>query len=515
MSATPKLHEHSDSHGNRRGKLPAGPRMPSELQALGWALRPLPFMMSCRRRYGDIFTLRVRRNRPWVFLSAPDDVGKVLTIAPELVRAGAGEANPLLGPLLGPRSVMLLDEPDHMTHRRFMLPSFHGQMMRSYGEMMVDVARAEIARWPVGQPLALWPRMQAISNEVVMRATFGSTDSPQMERLRTLLQRLTDFLNDSSRLTVLATFGSRFLERSERFRAVIAPVEAALLEEVRARRAARAGAAVGNGAAGVGNGAAGGAAHDDDFEDANHAACIGAADGAAHDGNFADANQAAHNGGILAMLEQAYDEHGTPMSEQEVRDELITLLSDGPTATSLSWAFERLLRHPDKLRRLRAEVEAGEEETYVDAVVKETLRLAPAVPLVMRGLVEPMRLGGHHIPAGTIVAPCIYLVHHRDDIYPRPFSFTPERFLGKAPDNYTWIPFGSGVRRCVAAQFAQLEMKRVMQTVIEEVELAPAPSAGSQRATRSSVAFAPGDQAPVVVTRRRTPRAKAATLAAV
>ena len=161
--------------------------MPSTLQALGWALRPLPFMESSRRRYGDIFTLRVRAQRPWVFLSDPEDVGRVLTIAPELVLAGAGEANPLLGPLLGPRSVMLLDEPDHMTHRRFMLPSFHGERMRAYGEMMVEVARAEIARWPLGEPFALWPRMQAISNEVVMRATFGNTEGEQMQRLRTLL----------------------------------------------------------------------------------------------------------------------------------------------------------------------------------------------------------------------------------------------------------------------------------------------------------------------------------------
>jgi cytochrome P450 len=207
--------------------------------------------------------------------------------------------------------------------------------------------------------------------------------------------------------------------------------------------------------------------------------------------------------GILSMLEQAYDEHGQPMTEQELRDELITLLSDGPTATSLSWAFERLLRHPEKMQRLREEVLSGEQETYTEAVVKEILRLCPAVPLVMRGLVEPMRLGGYEIPAGTIVAPCIYLVHHREDIYPHPFRFEPERFLDSPPDNYTWIPFGSGVRRCVAAQFAPLEMRRVMQTVLQEVELGPAPaSAGQQRPTRSSVAFAPGDQAPVVVKRR-------------
>lgn len=438
-----------------RATLPPGPAMPSRLQAVGWALRPLPFMASCRRRYGDIFTLRVRGGRPWVFLSDPEDVGKVLTISPELVRAGAGEANPLLGPLLGPRSVMLLDEPEHMTHRKFILPSFHGQRMRGYGEMMVEVAREEIARWPVGEPFALWPRMQSISNEVVMRAVFGTTEGAHMDDLRRLLKRLTEWLNDSSRLTLLATFGSGVLTRNAKFREAIAPVEAALLEEVRRRRASP------------------GRPEEE---------------------------------GILSLLEQAYDENGAPMTQQELRDELITMLSDGPTATSLAWAFERLLRHPEKLARLREEVLSGDgDDAYGEAVVKEILRLCPAVPLVMRGLVEPMRLGGYTIPAGTTVAPCIYLVHHREEIYPRPFSFSPERFLDRAPENYTWLPFGSGVRRCVAAAFAQLEMKVVMRTVLEEVELGPA-SSGQQQAMRSSVAFAPADQAPVVVMRRRRRR---------
>ncbi len=447
---------------DRTFSLPPGPRMPSALQALGWALRPLPFMERCRQRHGDLFTLRVRHGRPWVFLSDPEDVGKLLTISPELVRAGAGEANPLLGPLLGPRSVMLLDEPEHMTHRRFILPAFHGERMRGYGEMMVEVARAEIARWPVGEPFALWPRMQAISNEVVMRAVFGTTEGEHMERLRVLLKRLTDWLNEPARLTALATLGSRWLARSGGFREVIAPVEAALLAEVRRRRAAP------------------GRPQDE---------------------------------GILSLLEQAYDESGAAMSERELRDELITLLSDGPTATSLAWAFERLLRHPEKLARLREEVLAGADDAYTDAVVKEVLRLCPAVPLVMRGLVEPLRLGGRTIPAGTTVAACIYLVHHREDIYPHPFRFTPERFLDRQPDNYTWIPFGSGVRRCVAAAFAQLEMRLVIRTVVEELELGAA-SSGSQRARRSSVAFAPADGAPAIVMRRTPARGRAARLAA-
>jgi cytochrome P450 len=428
--------------------------MPSALQAVGWALRPLPFMKRCSERYGDIFTMRIRGGRPWVIVSDPEDVGKVLTISPELVRAGAGEANPLLGPLLGPRSVMLLDEPEHMAHRKFILPSFHGERMRGYGEMMVEVAREEIARWPVGEPFALWPRMQAISMEVVMRSVFGATDTPQMGELRRLLKQLTDWLNDPSRLTLLSAFGSRWLSGNTGFRAVIEPVEAAVLEEVRRRHALP---------------------------------------------------ERPQDDGILSLLEQAYDENGTPMTQQELRDELITLLSDGPTATSLAWAFERLLRHPDKFARLRAEILDGEDESYTDAVVKETLRLAPAVPLVMRKLVEPMRLGGYTIPANTIVAPSIYLVHHREDIYPRPFAFAPERFLDRTAGTYSWIPFGSGVRRCVAAVFAQLEMKRVIQTVVREVELGAAPLAGgAQRATRSSVAFAPG-QALAVVNRRRRP----------
>jgi len=440
----------ANGNGNGLHSLPPGPPMPTPLQALGWATRPLPLLESARRRYGNIFTLRIRHGRPWVFLSDPEDVGKVLTITPELVRAGAGEANPLLRPLLGPRSVMLLDEPEHMTHRRFILPSFHGQRMRGYGEMMVEVAREEIATWPVGEPFALWPRMQSISNEVVMRATFGNTDGEHMQRLRVLLGDLTDWLNDPRRLTGLAIFGSRWLTSNPRFKQKIAPVEAALLDEVRRRRAAPA---------------------------------------------------RSEDEGILSMLEQAYDENGTPMTEQELRDELITLLSDGPTATSMSWAFERLLRHPAKMERLRHEVLDSDSEDYIEAVVKEILRLCPAVPLVMRGLVEPMRLGGYEIPAGTIVAPAIYLVHHRDDIYPHPFAFMPERFLDSPPDNYTWIPFGSGVRRCVAATFAPMEMKLIMQTVLRNVELGPA-SFGTQRPTRSSVAFAPADQAPVIVKRR-------------
>ena len=250
----------------------------------------------------------------------------------------------------------------------------------------------------------------------------------------------------------MSAFGPRWLSRNVGFQAVMEPVESAVLEEVRRRRSAR------------------GARDGDD---------------------------------ILSLLEQAYDESGAPMSEQEVRDELITLLSDGPTATSLAWSFERLLRHPEKLARLREEVLTGEEDTYGEAVVKETLRLCPAVPLVMRKLDQPMELGGYTIPAGVTVAPCVYLIHLREDIYPQPRSFLPERFLDHQAGTYTWIPFGGGVRRCVAASFAQMEMKLVMKTVLSTVELETV-SSRSEHATRSAIAFMPSQEGRVTVTRRRS-----------
>ncbi len=193
------------------------------------------------------------------------------------------------------------------------------------------------------------------------------------------------------------------------------------------------------------------------------------------------------------------------MTAQDLRDELITLLLDGPTSTSLAWVFERLLRHPDKLARLREEIRSDEDDAYLDAVLKETLRLCPPVPIVVRRLLEPMRLGGYTIPAGTMVAPCIHLIHRRGDIYPHPRSFMPERFLDRPAGTYTWIPFGGGVRRCLAASFALLEMKRVVGAVLEQVEMRAVQSR-SEKVTKSAISYSPGRRGLVLVT-RRTPAA--------
>jgi cytochrome P450 family 135 len=429
--------------GKARPGLPPGPRMPSPLQSIGWARRPFPLMQRCRERYGDTFTLRIVHSGTWVFLCDPDDVKRVFTAPP--VSLGLALANPLLLPVLGARSVMLLEEPDHMTRRRLMLPPFHRERADGDVEMMTEVTRGEVRRWPVGEPFELWPRMQAITQEVIMRTVFGPDEGGRLRRIREALTRLTAALNNPKRLSRLAALGPGWIARSRGFREAMEPVEEAVLDEVQRRR--REG--------------------EDGRKD------------------------------IVSMLIDARYEDGSSLSEKDLRDELLTLLTDGPTSSSLAWVFERLLRHPEKLARLRDELDAGEGDAYLDAVVKETLRLCPPVPVVARRLLEPMELGGYNLPAGTTVAPCVYLIHRDEDVYPHPRSFIPERFLERPPGTYTWIPFGGGVRRCLAASYAELEMKRVVRTVLAEVALHPVDD-DSERVTRSAISFSPDKRARVV-----------------
>jgi cytochrome P450 len=423
--------------------------MPRALQAVGWTQRPLPWLEKCQRRYGDIFTLRIRHYGDWVILSDPDDVKKVFTAGSAV---GVDTANPLLGPLLGPRSVMLLEEPEHLTRRKLMLPSFHGQAVQADAEMMAEVAGQEIARWPVGEPFALWPRMQDITLDVVMRAVFGpDSQSPRLQPLRESLRQLTTWMNEPRNLAMLAFLGPDWVTRSRGYREAMGAVEAAVMEEVRRRKADPDGGTL----------------------------------------------------GVVSMLVQARYEDGTPLSDQDLRDELVTLLSDGPTSSTLAWTFERLLRHPDKLHKLQADLDGGDDGEYLDAVVKETLRLRPPVPVVVRNLLEPMRLGGYDLPAGTTVAPCIHLIHRDERHYPEAHRFLPERFVGKQPGTYTWIPFGGGVRRCLAASYAEMEMKRVLRIVLEKTELRAVES-GAERARKSAISFSPDQKGLVIAEPRET-----------
>jgi cytochrome P450 family 135 len=423
--------------------LPPGPRMPRALQALGWARRSLPWLERCRDRYGDAFTLRVRHWGDWVVLADEADVKAVFTAGDKV---GVALANPLLGPVLGPRSVMLSEEPEHMRRRRVVLPAFHGEAIANDAETIGEVTRREIAAWPAGEPFALWPRMQRITLEVVMRAVFGPrADDPRLDDLRARLTALTEYLNQPRNLAALTLLGPDWVRRSHGYRAAMGPVEDAALAEVRRRRA----------------------------------------------------EPPPARPDIVSLLIAARREDGSPLGEAELRDELLTLLTDGPTSTSLAWTFERLLRNPGTLARARREIEAG-DDAYLDAVVKETLRLRPPVPVVVRRLLAPLRLAGRDLPAGTVVAPCIHLLHRDPRHYPEPARFRPERFLERPAGTYTWIPFGGGVRRCLAASYAELEMKRVLREVLTAVDLQPV-DGRAESVRKAAISFSPGEKGLVMV----------------
>jgi cytochrome P450 len=428
--------------------LPPGPDYPRALQTLGWMLRPGPFLERCRDRYGDIFTMKIAQEKTWVILGDPEHVKQVFTGSP--AKLHAGEANEILRPLLGNRSVLVLDDEPHLTTRKLMLPSFHGERMQRYGELMRDVAEREIAGWPLGDPFPLVPRMQAVTLEVIMRAVFGVQRGPQMDQLREPLRQLLDDATTPRTLLPIVLLGPDRMHWLPWLRQGLERVHTALNDVIAQRRL------------------------EPDLQERDD---------------------------VLSLLLQARYDDGSEMTDEELRDQLITLLIAGheTTATGLAWAVERLLRHPDKLERLRDEVAAGGDE-YVDAVAKETLRLRPVIPIVVRQLVEPMEIGGWMLPAGIRVAPCIHLIHRRPDIYPEPARFRPERFLESPPGTYTWIPFGGGIRRCLGASFALFEMRVVLSAIVSRARLR-APTTPSEHVRRRVITWAPSRGGEVVVDR--------------
>jgi cytochrome P450 len=443
---------------------PPGPPLPSMLQSARWLLSSTSFMERCHERYGDMFTLNMvakaaagpaadRNKGRWVFLANPAHVRQLFTADPAVVRTGA--TNRFLAPLVGPRSILVQDEPEHLAQRRLILPPLHGEHLKRYDRLISGIAEAEVARWPIDEPFALWPRMQAITLEVIVRTVFGISEPPRVAYvlglLRTMLNRMTSPRWLMTQALLAAVVNPKENRPSGVASRLIGPIDDLIFDEIRRRRSAQALDQ-----------------HDD----------------------------------ILSLLVQSEYQDGSSMSNDELRDELMTLLIAGheSTATALAWAFERLLRHPAELARLRDEADDGQDE-YANAVVKETLRLRPVLPIVLRSLSQPMEIGGYRLPAGTWLAPCAYLIHRREDIYPEPLRFRPERFVEWPAGTYTWMPFGGGVRRCVGAGFAQLEMRRVLQTVVSLTELMPA-EAEPEAIRARFITLAPSHGARVVMKRR-------------
>jgi cytochrome P450 len=402
--------------------LPPGPRLPSWAQTLGFIFAPGRFITSAQRRYGDVVTFSTLFDSGFVMVFHPDLVKEVFRGPPTHLRAG--EANSLLGPVVGERSVLLLDGQEHIRQRRLMLPPFHGERMRAYEEVMGEAADRAIDAWPVGETFALLPSMQSLTLDVILRTVFGVDEGPRLEELKREIRAMLDPVASRLGVLVLALSGGRFGTGSgERFEDRRRVVDQLIYDEIARRREAP------------------------DLEERED---------------------------VFSMLLLARDEDGEAMTDQELRDELVTLLVAGheTTSTALAWAFELLLRDQRALDRARTAVADG-DDAYLDAVAKEALRMRPVISGVGRVVrEEPFDLGGHTIPPGVEINPSIAMVHRRPDYYPEPERFRPERFLGDdAPDTYSWLPFGGGTRRCLGASFATFEMRVVIRRVLERAAL--------------------------------------------
>jgi cytochrome P450 family 135 len=459
--------------------LPPGPRLPRVVQTLAFIFAGVRFLEACRRRYGDVVTFGTLFDAKFVMVFDPGLVKQVFQGSNAQLHAG--EANALLGPILGERSVLLLDEGEHLRHRRLMLPSFHGQRLQVFEQVMRDAADSEIESWPVGEPFPLLPTMQSLTLRVIMRAVFGFEEGPAEDELR---NRLREMIEPVARprglllMTMLGRLGRANRGEAARFEARRRAVDELLFAEIARRRAAP------------------------------------------------DLEQRTDVFSALLLAEDEDGEHQAGgagrgrLSDREVRDELVTLLLAGheTTATGLAWTFDLLLHSPAVLARATEGAGAVDGEVeYLDAVVKESLRMRPVIPgvgRVVRG--EPFALNGWMIPPGIEINPSIRVLHRRGDLYPEPRAFRPERFLGRdAPDTYTWIPFGGGTRRCLGASFALMEMRVVLGRVLERASLRAASAELDETAFRG-ITLAPKEGVRVLLDRPPVPATAdaAATVAA-
>jgi cytochrome P450 len=434
--------------------LPPELQSPPLVQMLRWAFRPLRFMEDARRQHGDSFSVRfVGFERPMVVISDPEAIKALYREPSHGLPPGR---NIILEPILGSKSLLIQQGAEHLSRRRLMLPPFHGERMRSYEETMTEIVEAEIDSWPLHTEFPIHARMQAVTLEVILRVVFGVSSGPRLDRLREMLATVLQETAAPGR-QVLALVMQRFGGRGmfAHFERELREVDELLFAEIAEHR---------------------------------------------------ERPDLAEREDILSMLMQAEFEDGGKMEDQELRDQLMTLLLAGheTTATALAWTFDLLLRHPTVLGRLRDSLAAAEED-YLRATISESLRLRPVIPLAGRRLSKELVADGLTLPEGTDVTPAIWLTHTRPDVYPEPFAFKPERFLEDGPDTYSWIPFGGSVRRCIGATFAEFEMRVVLREVLTRCELHKA-SPLPERTGRRNITLSPKDGTPVVVTSREPAR---------
>jgi cytochrome P450 len=399
--------------------MPPGPRLPYWLQTLLVWDHTESFLRWCRRRYGPTFTLHAYPNKQAVYVTEPADIKAVFAADPEVLKAG--EANAILGPVLGRRSILLADGDEHLRRRRLMLPFFHGESVKRYGDLVGAITDEEISRWPRNTPIEMHSRMQAITLEVILQAVIGVRDPERLEVLRTALRRIVELGSGVLYMWVFPWLGA--VGRWKRQRRWQGEAEALLMEEIAARRLAP---------------------------------------------------DLAERTDVLSLLISAEHDDGSQMDDGDLRDQLLTMLLAGheTTATGLAWAFERIARHPDVAIRA-AQAAREHDTTYLDAIVKETLRVRPVIADVARTVAAPFTLGEYELPVGSTVRPSIALVHWGAQ-FPEAADFRPERFLEADPPANAWIPFGGGRRRCLGVAFATFEMRTVLARVLRQVSLEPA-----------------------------------------
>ncbi len=429
--------------------------LPRYAQLLRFNQRQIEFVFRARRELGEVFTMRSILDEPITVTSHPDHVRSLFTAKPELVPSLTAESP--LRPIVGANSVLTANGPRHLRQRKLLLPSFHGESIARYTEMIEAATHREIDRWEVGETLQLAPRMQAITLDVIMSGIFGVDGKPAPGTPEHRLRETVKFLAKAS-TSFVAQFGEVLNAGQEEARGLL-------------RRGVKA------------------------LDDATYP-IIEARRRAADLGERTD---------IMSLLMRATDEDGELLTDKELRDELLTLVLAGfeTTANSLSWTWERLLRAPDAYDLLRDAVRSGERaDDVVEATITEGMRARPVIPMIGRRVTVPWRLGDYVVPAGAAVSMSILLVHHREDLYPEPFAFRPERWLGHKPGTYEWIPFGGGTRRCLGAALAMAEQRVVLRAMVERLDL-EADRPEPEHAQHRNVTMIPSRGARAVVRARR------------
>ncbi|MHB8693056.1 MAG: cytochrome P450 [Solirubrobacteraceae bacterium] len=431
--------------------VPSGPGFPLPLQTLAMMTRQRAFLGRARRRFGPLFTIRVFGLGTLVLVAEPELIKQTFQADPRTLHAGTGSP---LRRILGPNSMLGIDEDQHMEHRRLLLPPFKGQRMRTYEPLIAEIASAEIDTWPSGVEFATSKSMQRITLRAILRALFGA-EGDRLEQLERLVPPWTTL---GSRLATMTFLQHDLGQRSpwRRFLELRRSIDVILDELIAVAKA------------------------DPDLEERPD---------------------------VLALMVLARHGDGQPMSNPEIRDELVTMIAAGheTTAHTLSWAIDRLRRHPELLRRLVEEADAG-GKALREATIREVQRVRPVISFAGRFVREPYELGGYRLPIGTRVLLAANLTHTDPALFPHPERFDPDRFLGVVPDTYAWIPFGGGRRRCIGATFAHMELDVVLRTILQRVELQPTTEPG-ERWTFRGVAWGPADGGRARVTRRTlTPR---------